>query len=314
MKRLVFPATAAFFACAALVHCSSSDSSPAGTDGGGLPPPVGGAMPTTMPTPPPTPADAGGDADAGEDATVVTTQGPEGVVEVSSYGFDKPTPQTGWQMLAGFSHPSAPGYTLTTTTIGACKVRVQSAPAAFGTADSAGDVTLTQGAALYATATFNGSGYVVDGGSTAMPIGAGLPFHVAAAGAAVPAFAVDLTSPYPVTVEVPDLPDSGPLVIDRSKDLALSWTGGAPGRLVLIFFGADNGLTQARCELDATPGLGAIPKAVLGRLPAGSGGFTAFSRQGTILDAGGRPVDVSMTFAATSRDLREYQAIIAQYN
>jgi hypothetical protein len=218
-------------------------------------------------------------------------------------------------MLASFSHPSGAGYTLTTTTIGACKVRVQSAPATVGTQDSAGDVTLSQAATTLATATFTGSGYTVDGGSSAMPLipGSG-SFHIAAAGATVPAFAVDLDSAYPVTIMDPDLPDSGPIVIDRSKELTMNWTGGTPGVVVVIFFGADNGLTQVRCELDGAAQTAKIPQAALAQLPAGSGGISAFARQGTTIDAGGRPVDVSLTFVATSRFLSEYQAILAQYN
>jgi hypothetical protein len=296
------------FAAAAIVHCGDDDSTSKTTtlDAGTPPPPPVPAPPPPPPVQPPPPDDSGADA------TTVTSQGPASAIEVLSYDFSSPAPQSGWSMFASFTHPADAGYTLTTTTAGACKIHAYSAPAAPGIDDSAGDIAFTQGAITLATATTAGAGYVVDGGSSASNLLPGT-YHVAATGGVVPAFATDVDAATKISISTPDLPDSGPLVVDRTKDLTLIWPAPLSGSLVFIFFGSD-GLHDVRCEFPGASGSGTVPKAALATLPVGSGGATAFSRSGLTLDAGGRPVDVSMTFVATNaRDGRKYQAILVDY-
>lgn len=300
------------FAAAAIVHCGDDGSSTKTTTAdGGTPPPVLPPPPPPPPNvqpPPPTPLPQ----DSGADATTVTTQGPVGTIEIGSYDYTSPI-QGGWGMFVDFSHPEDGGYTLTTTTIGACKVHVYSSPAASGAADNAGDITFTWGATTLATATFNGGGYTVTGGSSSTALLPGT-YHVATTGGVVPAVSTDLDASTKISLSTPDLPDNGPLVVDRSKDLTLLWPPPLYGDLVFILFGA-GGLSDIRCQFPTASGMATIPKAALSMLPAGSGGAAAFSRSGVTIDAGGRLVDVSMTFVATNaRDGRKYQAILVQFD
>jgi hypothetical protein len=80
-----------------------------------------------------------------------------------------------------------------------------------------------------------------------------------------PASGIVLTAPVfapPAKVEV-----------DRTKPLALAWTGGGAGKLAVSSAAktADGGSVSIVCQFDASKGSGTVPAAIVGKLPPGDG-------------------------------------------
>jgi hypothetical protein len=87
------------------------------------------------------------------------------------------------------------------------------------------------------------------------------------AGADVPQFGTQITSPGTVTI-----PTSTPSTISTSQDFVLTWSGGESGASVVVGIARQglNEYTSVSCTFDATAGTGTIPKAQLASLQSGA--------------------------------------------
>lgn len=103
----------------------------------------------------------------------------------------------------------------------------------------------------------------------------------ASAGDLVPAFEVTLETPDPLTLTLPDLPETGVFEIDPSEGLELAWDDADALVEVLIF----NPATRLQCRYDAAAEAVTIPSAALAVFE-GSGTFavSAVSRMESALD------------------------------
>ena len=124
-------------------------------------------------------------------------------------------------------------------------------------------------------------------------------FSVKAAGATVPAFEKLLQVPASITLTAPVLPDApAKAEIDRSADLALTWTGGGGG---VVTASAITSLLEGTtlkksatvsCTYPANAGTGTIPAAALGKLLVGDGSFVATSASQEQLDVDGWKITI----------------------
>jgi hypothetical protein len=170
---------------------------------------------------------------------------------------------------------------------------------------SAGTLTVTGGTAPIVVAPTTSGGtvsysYVAttgagDGGPS---FGAGDTLTVSASGAAAPAFTGTVTLPGTIQVTAPPPPSptapdgavlpfpalAAPIV--RTADLAIAWTGGSSGS-VLVGLGGSGG-SAVQCQFPESAGGGVIPAAALAYLPA------------TPSDAGGVSALLSITPRSTS--------------
>ena len=120
-------------------------------------------------------------------------------------------------------------------------------------------------------------GYSLSQGS--MLFGPGDTLTISASGETVPPFSAEITVPNAIALTQPDLRDPF-LVIVRSMDLAVVWTGGGPTGDVTFGLNQDLGptTTSVSCRSPASAGRGVIPASALGYLTAstastsGSGG------------------------------------------
>jgi hypothetical protein len=89
---------------------------------------------------------------------------------------------------------------------------------------------------------------------------------------------MSLTAPSLASITTPAKPAGmNPLVITRSQDLAVAWTGGGTGEMDFVL-GTTNGSNPGptlNCSFPANAGSGTIPTAALAMLPAGNGSFSA---------------------------------------
>jgi hypothetical protein len=90
-------------------------------------------------------------------------------------------------------------------------------------------------------------------------------------GGVAPRFAQAMRAPAALTFTAPDLPVT-PATIDRTKDLAFSWTGGADGTFMELAidgsapFSASS--AELRCRYPSADGAGVVPAAALMWLPS----------------------------------------------
>ncbi len=97
-----------------------------------------------------------------------------------------------------------------------------------------------------------------------------------AGGADLPAFTAHaVIAPSDVVITAPTCPDLICPEVDRTQDLAVTWTGGGAGQLRASFetVGPNNTGTVF-CTFDAAPGVGTVPKAALAVLGDISDGVT----------------------------------------
>jgi hypothetical protein len=88
----------------------------------------------------------------------------------------------------------------------------------------------------------------------------------------VPAFAVNVTAPNPVSVTAPTAP-SGAYTISRGWDLKVTWTGGVEGSVTVGLSSNDTaGPISVACSANASTGTITIPTSALASLGT-SGGF-----------------------------------------
>lgn len=152
---------------------------------------------------------------------------------------------------------------VTTCTMGTSDAGVSDAAAAGPTSESAGIVTLSGGKLASAVKLTPGAqnAYAPANGTSAA-FAAGDSVKVSAEGATVPAFEATAVAPGDITVTAPVFA-SFQTSFSKSKDLALSWTGGAAGNVnvALSTYGAK--LVSVLCTFPANAGAGTVPAAAL---------------------------------------------------
>jgi len=126
--------------------------------------------------------------------------------------------------------------------------------------------------------------------------GEDIRFRAAGQPGGVPAFEATLKAPSLITVTAPVWGDS--LSVDRSKDLAISWTlEGAASGVVAARFTTDtsSGSTTVTCRYPAADKHGTIPSASLKRLtPASGAGFDVELNEEKHLQVGDWPVRLAL--------------------
>jgi hypothetical protein len=177
---------------------------------------------------------------------------------------------------------AANGIVCTASTVGACLVSActitdlgdaGAAPPA-GTVLDAGTLTITGAGASKATLMFGTvspssmqKGYPSVSADTQFFSGGDSISVVAAGGADLPAFKAQMViAPNEVTLTAPDC-SAGCPDLDRSQDLAVTWTGGGAGHVTASFETIGDTATGAVfCTFPAASGTGTVPKAALGAL------------------------------------------------
>jgi len=168
------------------------------------------------------------------------------------------------------------------------------------TAVSAGMVTITGATKPIALTPAANHTYTPLSSTTAL-FGNGDPLTFAAAGADVPAFSHALVAPSKVTITAPVKPATT-LTVDRASDLAVSWTGGGTGQvLVALLSGAQTG-TSVYCRFAASAGHGMVPAQTLQHLQGGSGAFAMAAIDDAEVDAGMWAVHLEAYFNAVWPD------------
>jgi hypothetical protein len=106
----------------------------------------------------------------------------------------------------------------------------------------------------------------------------GETLSISAVGAEVPAFSGTVTAPAPsVALTSPAISTTQKAEIDRSKALAVAWSGAGAGTLTVSATASvpGGGSAVVTCRFDASKGTGQMPTKLLAKLPAGDGGFGA---------------------------------------
>jgi hypothetical protein len=124
-----------------------------------------------------------------------------------------------------------------------------------------------------------------------------------AAGDRVPAFSDTLTTPGRITLTAPAVP-AGDYRIDRGRDLALTWSGGAAEEVIVTIGLNTSDPFELECTFPAAGGAGTIPAAGLSLLPAGDGYYSALTRKRKRLSAGAWQVTLRADSNATLPDGR----------
>jgi hypothetical protein len=241
----------------------------------------------------------GGDDDGGgtPDAAMPTHTG---YVSIQSYdAMNAPnTPTRGGTASASFFSSGA--FCTTSQTIGACEIAT--CPQATPAAVSAGTITITgaaQAITLTPTAENAYNTFMV-----ATPLfNGGESITFAAAGATVPGFMKSNTTPTKATITAPTKPSSSSpyLMMSRSSDFTVSWTGGGTGQLQ-VALNSIQGDARVFCRFEASAGTAKIPSAALMTLEAGNIGFAMASIARTTETAGEWGVEVSAYFNAVWPD------------
>jgi hypothetical protein len=241
-------------------------------------------------------ADGGGGA---RDLAAAPTR--SGSIFVQSYSAMQPSGAAvvGGSASAGFN--ATPGGGCARQVLGACEL--DSCAAGTSPAASAGTVTVSGGSLTPSLVPLADKTYPAF--STTQSIFAGgetLTF--AAAGADVPAFSGSLTAPSKVQITSPAKPPSASpyLVVDRTHDFALSWSGGGSGLVQVALDGGPSRSITLYCRFPAAAGTGAIPAAALAMIPSGQGGFSMAAIADAQVTAGDWSVDLSAYFNAVWPD------------
>ena len=243
--------------------------------------------------------DGGGGGGGGTDSALPLHRG---YVSIQSYdAMNVPNmPTVGGYASAGFF--KSDGYCTTLETIGPCEVASCTTTTPTG-ATSAGTITMTGGLQPVTLAPSADKTYaqlmtmtkLFDGGET---------ITFAATGADVPAFTTTLTMPGKATITAPAEPpaNSPYLLVPRSQDFAVSWSGGGGSGLLQVALDSSSADERLFCRFSVSARAGTIPAAALAKLPAGMGGFAMASiAEGEHL-SGGWVVDVSGYFNAVWPD------------
>lgn len=122
-------------------------------------------------------------------------------------------------------------------------------------------------------------------------------------GATAPAVTKTITAPAKATITQPAKPPmaSPYLIINRSQDFTVSWTGGGSGE-VQVALNSDLADHRAFCRFMASAGTGKIPSAALQTFTGASGGFAMASITEEQAISGDWGIDVSAYFNAVWPD------------
>ncbi len=181
--------------------------------------------------------------------------------------------------------------TCTTTMMGSCTATVCAvvdggAPAAVVSGLNAGDITVTgmadAGAAVLTYGAIGDAGY--KGYHPASGVGqffnsGDMISAMGAGGPDLPAFTGQMvTAPSDIVMTSPACDMTGCPDLDRTADLAVTWTGGTVGKVNASLASiSDASVVSIQCTFDAAGGTGTIPSAILGKLEkAGDPGITGF--------------------------------------
>ena len=231
---------------------------------------------------------APGQGEAGASATVLSG----GTIELTQADIDG---TFNYDVSASFARRFAPdaaanGIVCTASTIGkclaeACTISNDAAPAATPSVTilNAGTITVTGVADAQAALTFGlvspqstQKGYPSVHADTQFFTGGDSITVQGAGGPDLPAFAAHvLIAPNDVVITAPTCPDLICPEVDRTQDLAVTWTGGAAGQVRASFETvAPNNTGSVFCTFDAASGAGTVPKAALAVLGDISDGVT----------------------------------------
>jgi hypothetical protein len=204
----------------------------------------------------------------------------------------------------------------TTTTVGACAVTVYTTLATTNSPpvdESAGMITVTGGSQPVSLVPDATGKYTSANGGIDLFTG-GEMITVTAAGATVPAFTATLVAPAPINLTAPAQPTSGPLLVDRTKDLVFTWMNGGVGT-VMVSLAGTGGPASMSCTFPSAAGTGTIPQAALATLPPSSKGpFGIGATSAQLIDTGGWKIavfvgDTLIWNGAVNTKTFSYQAI-----
>jgi hypothetical protein len=206
------------------------------------------------------PGGAGGTGTGGGGGTVPVGYGTVTVVSEVFVGPDGgPLPIQ--DLIAGFF---AVPESCTGSTYGSCVVSSCPAPSKVSPM-SAGVVTVT-GTTPTLTVDPDGGVYPLESDNEPTVIWhGGETITATATGGAVPPFTLSGVAPSNLDLEVPALPSSGPIPVDRTADLAFTWASNGGGTVVIDFLSVSG--VSVVCQLPQAPGGGVVPSAALQQLP-----------------------------------------------
>ncbi|HUS27420.1 MAG TPA: hypothetical protein VMZ53_02895 [Kofleriaceae bacterium] len=184
---------------------------------------------------------------------------------------------------ASFSPQQTSTPPCTSQTVGPCIVSQCSGPFPMQTLASGGTVTV-MGVGTTATLT-PGFGNMYQPVNTGASFAGGETITMQGTGADTPAFSFTLLAPARAAITTPAKPSgTDALVIDRSHDLSVAWTGGGTSEIDFVF--GSPGLVNMNCAFPASAGSATIPTAALQMLSAGSGSFSASTEVIKSVDVG----------------------------
>ncbi len=193
--------------------------------------------------------------------------GGEAAVSVYSYG----PPKDRFTLVASYNHPAGDEY-CTAEVVGTCIVRECTRSQPQGLAVSAGRITMTvNGREVTITPTSAGEYPAPKNPQPALFQGGETVSFVVEGGGDVPAHSASIVAPTAVVLTAPD--PTKPIVIDRTKDLAFAWTGGAAGDVLFVtgVQRSDGSIASLTCMFPAAVGGATLPNTTLARLPSGNG-------------------------------------------
>jgi hypothetical protein len=126
----------------------------------------------------------------------------------------------------------------------------------------------------------------------------GATIDFAASGDVVPAFSGSVVGVASLTLTSPSLA-SGSITVDRTKDLAVTWTGGAAGTATAMLtrleqVGAASHSVTVACTWAPSAATGTVPAAALQAIPAGPmGSFSFFDRDDDVIGVSGWSITLS---------------------
>jgi hypothetical protein len=239
----------------------------------------------------------GGDDTGGADAPRPTHAGFLGIQSYDAMNTPG-TPTRGGTATAGFW--AAGGFCTTMQTIGACDVArcLTSAPAQV----SGGGVTIS-GAAQPIMLTPGAMDQYAPFMITSPLFAGGEMITFTTAGAVVPSFTKTIKTPTKATITQPARPSmtSPYLVVNRTQDFTVSWSGGGSGK-VQVALNSQQADQRVFCRFDASAGSGKVPSAVLSTLAPGQGGYAMAAITLEEAIAGDWAIEVSAYFNAVWPD------------
>lgn len=199
----------------------------------------------------------------------------DGGIGESSAGGSTLVPFFDTVMLNGTPPPSG----CTATDMGDCHL-VQCPPPATGdlgystivTHHSAGTISVSGGPQAISLAPNSDGSYTTRQATQPLWNG-GEMLAISGTGGEVPAFSANLIAPSAAMVSAPSV-NPNDLVIDRSKDLSLTWSGGGQATFFVELNAHSGDRPYVQCNFPGTPGHATMPAALLNMLPVGDGDFS----------------------------------------